>query len=390
MKRFGKVLAAAALASVLFATSVSAEALRIASAAFTEIKVVIDGTEVYLNKPIAAITNNAEGELYARTYMPLRGVMESLGYTVVWDGDADEVKLIPPVLEIDGKIAEQRFFDVGSARYVVALLEDADAGLWWDCVFTETQGFVLAGEEWFDTQGKTMHRFIFEADRTFAGAEENKPLVTFEKKLGDEEVGHSIAYSWKFEAADFMPALPDGAEIVETAYRNTALTQYNKKVDAGLPLISIQNQYTENADIYMPLRGALEALGHEVIWDGDSNSVILNRGIVSLYGETVRRAVVGAWAGEYTFVLPEAPEDCFIWVCETNETAGFTVTGNETAEGDSDGNLLRVFTIAHDASVAIDLPQEGVVAAVFEKQIDGVNVGQRVVLAVSAEVMAAK
>jgi len=57
----------------------------IKSAVFNSNKVILDGKELYLNgQQMVSIVK--DGDINMANFMPVRGVLEAMGYTVDWDG----------------------------------------------------------------------------------------------------------------------------------------------------------------------------------------------------------------------------------------------------------------------------------------------------------------
>lgn len=95
MKQFDlKSAAAGFLAGVLVIGTAFAAGSGIQSATFNATKVSLDGKVLPLQNPLVSIVK--AGEKNASNYMPLRELLESMGYTVEWDGGANMVCLTSP------------------------------------------------------------------------------------------------------------------------------------------------------------------------------------------------------------------------------------------------------------------------------------------------------
>ncbi|MCL2397972.1 MAG: copper amine oxidase N-terminal domain-containing protein [Defluviitaleaceae bacterium] len=57
----------------------------IASAAFNANRVIFDGDELDLDMPLVSIVTEANPDFFSN-YMPVRAVLEAMGYEVDWDG----------------------------------------------------------------------------------------------------------------------------------------------------------------------------------------------------------------------------------------------------------------------------------------------------------------
>lgn len=66
----------------------------IQSAVFNTTKVALDGTLIPLKSALISVT--LDGQNNSSNYMPLRELLETLGYTVEWDGTANTVNLYSP------------------------------------------------------------------------------------------------------------------------------------------------------------------------------------------------------------------------------------------------------------------------------------------------------
>lgn len=64
----------------------------IKSAAFSNAKVTLNGVEISLSNSLVSIVKDDEED--AKLYMPVRELLENLGYTVNWDGAEASVNLI--------------------------------------------------------------------------------------------------------------------------------------------------------------------------------------------------------------------------------------------------------------------------------------------------------
>lgn len=64
----------------------------IKSAVLSNAKITLDGVYIPLNKPFVAVTKDNEHS--ASLYMPVRELLEFLGYSVSWDGIKDTVTLV--------------------------------------------------------------------------------------------------------------------------------------------------------------------------------------------------------------------------------------------------------------------------------------------------------
>ena len=69
--------------SLTVGTTVLATSI-ISSATFNDTRVIFNGQELALDQPLISVV--LEGETNMRNYMPVRAVLEAMGYTVEWDG----------------------------------------------------------------------------------------------------------------------------------------------------------------------------------------------------------------------------------------------------------------------------------------------------------------
>lgn len=83
----------------------------IQSAVFNTTKVTLDGNVIPLQSSLISIT--LDGQKNASNYMPLRELLESLGYAVEWDGTTDTVKLSSPK-EIPTVAGGDRIIDINT------------------------------------------------------------------------------------------------------------------------------------------------------------------------------------------------------------------------------------------------------------------------------------
>lgn len=81
-------------------TSVSATTISIKTAKYNDTKIIYNGNELNLSQPIITVIN--EGSQYGSNYMPIRYVLENMGYNVEWDGKNNAV-LINEVIENGGE-----------------------------------------------------------------------------------------------------------------------------------------------------------------------------------------------------------------------------------------------------------------------------------------------
>lgn len=88
MKEYLKGLATGAVIGVVGLTTVFA-AGNIKSATFNDNQVIYNGQTLSLSQPMVSVVK--EGEKNASNYMPVRAVLEAMGYTVDWDSSKNAV-----------------------------------------------------------------------------------------------------------------------------------------------------------------------------------------------------------------------------------------------------------------------------------------------------------
>lgn len=95
MKKFDvKSAVAGFLAGVLLISSTFAVGSGIRFAEFNTTKVTLDGVDMPLKNALLSV--GKDGERDTSNYMPLRELLEKLGYKVDWDGENNTVKLTSP------------------------------------------------------------------------------------------------------------------------------------------------------------------------------------------------------------------------------------------------------------------------------------------------------
>jgi len=90
LKRIGTLATGIIIGIVLsVATTVFAAGV-IKSAVYNSNKVIFDGEELELAMPLISVTEEETPNSFSN-YMPVRAVLEAMGYTVGWDGDTNSV-----------------------------------------------------------------------------------------------------------------------------------------------------------------------------------------------------------------------------------------------------------------------------------------------------------
>ena len=94
LKRYG-LLITGVIIGALLTTAATALAANILSADYNANKVIFDGQELELDRPLISVVDDEMDGAFAN-YMPIRAVLEAMGYTVVWDGANSAVLVTTP------------------------------------------------------------------------------------------------------------------------------------------------------------------------------------------------------------------------------------------------------------------------------------------------------
>ena len=143
LKRYG-VLITGIIIGAMLATTITAIAANILSADYNENKVIYDGQELQLDRPmISVVDDEMAGGAFAN-YMPVRAVLEAMGYAVVWDGANNAVIVTTPGEQPASNLtlSQTVTITVMNAPTDVIVLADADFTVW-------ELSYTVMGEEYF-------------------------------------------------------------------------------------------------------------------------------------------------------------------------------------------------------------------------------------------------
>jgi len=85
-----KAFAICFVVALLFTSGTIFAANAIRSASFNDVSVVFNGIELDLDRPMISIVLEESPEFFSN-YMPVRAVLEAMGYDVGWDGENNAV-----------------------------------------------------------------------------------------------------------------------------------------------------------------------------------------------------------------------------------------------------------------------------------------------------------
>lgn len=338
--------------TALFGTVAASAAGGISKAEYTATRVTLNGVQVPLKTPLTAITD-ASDPYFEKMYMPVRELLEHLGYMVVWDGENDTIRLLEDhgsryTVMDDGTVIKNMYIQLGYQMYEIDLVENLELGTKWEYTIAPGSGITLEKDEYLtelSTDKQTVHRFYLNIPYDFPHSEDEMVAVTFEQTLDGKKTGHKIVYNVYFTRA----AKPVIYLYPEEETEVSVTLDYNGRLDFTYP------EYNGGWSVtaYPDGRIVNHADGQEysyLFWEGvNADNYDFSKGFVVKREDTIaflqeKLAYMGLLPKEYNeFIVYWAPkmmENPYNLVSFQFERYTDTAKLNVTPEPDS---VLRVF-----------------------------------------------
>ena len=143
LKRYGTLITGIIIGAML-TTAITAVAASILTADYNENKITYNGQELQLDRPMISIVDDEMEQGAFANYMPVRAVLEAMGYSVVWDS-ANNTVVVTTSEEQPAKnlaLSQTVTIMVMNAPVNVLVLTDADFTVW-------ELSYTVMGEEYF-------------------------------------------------------------------------------------------------------------------------------------------------------------------------------------------------------------------------------------------------
>ena len=176
-KRYGSFVVGIVVGAMLFAGITALAVGEIIGANYAhESSVIFDGEVLELPVPLIAVVDS-ENPGFLVNYMPVRGVLEAMGYIVTWDPDNNDVLVDTPIAPPTGAFSEDRDLTEEDLAVFEEAMQDL-TGVDYEPLKVATQ--VVAG---------TNYRFLCNATVVYPDAETTLKYVFIYLPLdGDPEI----------------------------------------------------------------------------------------------------------------------------------------------------------------------------------------------------------
>ena len=153
-KRYGMLITGIVIGAML-AASVTAIAASILSADYNANKVIFDGKELELERPLISVIDDEMTDGAFANYMPVRAVLEAMGYSVAWDS-ANSSVIVTTAKELT--LSQTVIVALMGSPVDVHISADADLTVW-------ELSYVVLGTEYFanGTFDRDMNMTVTEA-----------------------------------------------------------------------------------------------------------------------------------------------------------------------------------------------------------------------------------